>query len=393
MHRGCVLTRVAGMSAACRVGVGIAIAMLLWSLLRHKPHKRMSTIAYWKQIGFDAVHEVVSDLHLTSDERFDLDSIRINANRVGVRLPVKYSVGVCTHAVLLHHHTRRHHSLECGPIHHYQKSNRFINKHLALAVDLSFGGFQHDIIAGLPVAAMLLHWVLQHPSDRAFLCSAIVCDILRHSVPPSSVIQLADDPAAYPLTALSLRIAFNEWSRENLTDLSYPVGAYSLARRVPVPLSTSRTHVLYLSRGGPGSSRYLDNEQAVIAALRKWCGGKHKTLLVMEHRNPPVWNVSEVRAAFRGASHVVGLHGGALANLVYCVQGARVVEINNEAQGDGQYWRRDYFATMALALGLRYDRLPTPFPMLYRDPANKRNHFTLSEDMLRALIALLEGMG
>ena len=59
----------------------------------------------------------------------------------------------------------------------------------------------------------------------------------------------------------------------------------------------------------------------------------------------------EQLAAFREASHVVGVHGAALTHLVLCAPGTRVLEIHHPLYGTPP------FAMMAAAIGLDYATL------------------------------------
>ena len=54
---------------------------------------------------------------------------------------------------------------------------------------------------------------------------------------------------------------------------------------------------------------------------------------------------------FHGATVVLGLHGGAFANIGFCRENTTVIEINL-----GSIWRRDCYAVMALANQLIYHR-------------------------------------
>jgi len=61
----------------------------------------------------------------------------------------------------------------------------------------------------------------------------------------------------------------------------------------------------------------------------------------------------EQRDLYHSASIVLGLHGGAFANMAFCNPNVTIIEINN-----GGPWRRDIFCCMALALQFNYFRFP-----------------------------------
>ncbi len=66
---------------------------------------------------------------------------------------------------------------------------------------------------------------------------------------------------------------------------------------------------------------------------------------------PGAMPYDEQLAAFRAASHVVGAHGAALAHIVLCPPGARVLELFHPLYGTWAY------AMLAAACGLDYAAL------------------------------------
>ena len=74
---------------------------------------------------------------------------------------------------------------------------------------------------------------------------------------------------------------------------------------------------LYLSRGD-ASGRQLVNEAALIEILAP---------LGFEVVTPGAMSYADQLAAFRDASHIVAVHGAALAHLVLCAPGTRVLEL------------------------------------------------------------------
>ncbi len=99
-----------------------------------------------------------------------------------------------------------------------------------------------------------------------------------------------------------------------------------------------RTKKLFLSRED-AASRQLVNEAEVAAMLHP-----HG----FERIVPGQMSVCEQAAAFAQATHVVGLHGAALANLAFCAPGTQVLEIFHPLYGTYAY------AALAPALGLHY---------------------------------------
>ncbi len=85
-----------------------------------------------------------------------------------------------------------------------------------------------------------------------------------------------------------------------------------------------RPRVLYLSRGKAGNSiRWLDNEDALVAALKKLCETRNWHLEVAPHETTPVSSSttsSRTVQMFHNAAAVVGLHGGAFSNIIFCAR-------------------------------------------------------------------------
>mgnify|MGYP003886576831 CR=1 FL=1 len=84
-------------------------------------------------------------------------------------------------------------------------------------------------------------------------------------------------------------------------------------RRLFPPASAPRTRRIYLPRR---NNRYPENESALAARL---ASAGFETL------DPAT--TSDLRHHLAQASHVVGVHGAALANLVFCAPGTRILEL------------------------------------------------------------------
>jgi hypothetical protein len=89
-------------------------------------------------------------------------------------------------------------------------------------------------------------------------------------------------------------------------------------------------------------------------------------------------SVTEQIELFRHASFVIGAHGAALANLVFCPPGAKVIEL----APDSGY--RPFFALIASKLGLTHGILPCTIP-----GGNFFGDLRVHKDRLAALLRLL----
>jgi capsular polysaccharide biosynthesis protein len=97
---------------------------------------------------------------------------------------------------------------------------------------------------------------------------------------------------------------------------------------------------LYVSRGTRRNTRYVTNEQEVLAAL---------VPLGFECVDPGTHSVAEQIRLFSEAELVVGAHGAGLTNLAFCTEGAGVVELFPPDYVNVCYW-----ALCNAAGGLRY---------------------------------------
>jgi hypothetical protein len=125
-------------------------------------------------------------------------------------------------------------------------------------------------------------------------------------------------------------------------------GLLRLRERLATPFASpsERRTVVYTSRAGAGSVRAVVNEAELIAALRAEVGDD---LFVFDGDGMSVREQIEV---FRGARLVVGPHGAALTNILWCSPGAAVVELPVVPRV------LNHFAHMALALDLSYRAVP-----------------------------------
>jgi capsular polysaccharide biosynthesis protein len=102
--------------------------------------------------------------------------------------------------------------------------------------------------------------------------------------------------------------------------------------RGTLPDSTERIERIYLSRRG---SRSIANEQELIALLQ-----------VLHCDEFPVWRQAQIFAA---AKIVVGLHGAALTNIIFCQPGTRVIEIFSPDYIAPYYWSLSNIAQLCYA--------------------------------------------
>jgi hypothetical protein len=280
-----------------------------------------------------------------------------DAHAVAVRqqlvLPGKYSVGTCPRALIKSSPSI---TVSCNSA---QPSDAVVvDRDCAVAYHFPHNFiFQHDMINGLSIAGLLTDWVRQDAASRAFLCSPRLCEILRALdwVTPENIVEVAQVPNN--MFFRSIRLAYVKWhdGSEPVTFYSYPIGS-----SFPVLAYVSKTFagvppqntLLFLSRGGPGSKRYIVNEHEVVAALSSWASLHGVPFQNFPHNNVPLdaKQRQEQQALFYHAKYVVGLHGGSFSNIVYCNTRATVIEINS------CHMRRDCFATMAVIRGLNYVR-------------------------------------
>jgi capsular polysaccharide biosynthesis protein len=137
-------------------------------------------------------------------------------------------------------------------------------------------------------------------------------------------------------------------------------------------------HVVYAARSCAEQDRCVANEPAVIAAIRRVFAatGDTRTRVHVFHGAPDA--TRDAIRLFRKADVVIGPHGGALANIVFCAASTSVLEFCLS-----QAWAR-YFAHLALALDQDYWVLPP------RNVTGYNHHMhidvALLEDTLRAML-------
>lgn len=113
---------------------------------------------------------------------------------------------------------------------------------------------------------------------------------------------------------------------------------------VPVPIKNPN-RLIYISRGDASRNRRVENEPQLEAALSE---------LGFESVQLSPLTIYEKAHVFNSASIIVAVHGGGLANLVYCQPGTKVLEIFPD-----QYVRHAYY-DIADKRGLQYDYMLLP---------------------------------
>ena len=111
-----------------------------------------------------------------------------------------------------------------------------------------------------------------------------------------------------------------------------------------------RTTVVLASRHAD-ESRALGNQEAIAAALAHVAAQRNLEFALFDGR---VTTLPETVDLFGSAALVVGVHGAGLANALFCVEGAALLELSLPEPEFGEY------AHLAGALGLHYASVPLP---------------------------------
>ena len=114
--------------------------------------------------------------------------------------------------------------------------------------------------------------------------------------------------------------------------------------------SRGRTTVVLASRHAD-ESRALGNQEAIAAALAHVAAQRNLEFALFDGR---VTTLPETVDLFGSAALVVGVHGAGLANTLFCVEGAALLELSLPEPEFGE------FRHLAGALGLAYASVPLP---------------------------------
>jgi hypothetical protein len=204
----------------------------------------------------------------------------------------------------------------------------------------------------LPSIGMSLSWLREaHEILRiTVICERFVCDYIKF-VLPQIQLYVADsrrgresfEHLIVPIPQFGFvvkKVFWNQWD-------SYPCGSYfpfihtfnEVQYRPSDPIK-----VLFLTRArGYSGHRILGNEELLLHHLKQIKGHQ---ITLFRHTT-----IEEDAKAFNEADVVVGLHGGAFSNIVYCRRQTIVIEMNIPEEPG-----RQCFGYMSHNLQLRYHR-------------------------------------
>ncbi len=206
------------------------------------------------------------------------------------------------------------------------------------AVVHSSRNYYHWLVQGLPMTSMVTDAIDAASIDRFLVVPApppfILESLLRLGVPTDRVTEMAEPAPAYRAERLLVGTVRRHWSPPPRWALDRVRGLFEpeLAR----PAAEDR---IYIRRGEGHARRRILNEPELVAALRE-IGFREVAMEGM--------TVAEQAALFAGAQAIVGLHGAALANIVFARPQTVTVEILPTNAVVPTYF------TIAHELGLRY---------------------------------------
>ena len=267
-----------------------------------------------------------------------------------------------------------------------------VDRDLAVGYDPAHITFQHDMITGISHAAFFLDWALGAPGRRGVLCHKVVCEVLRAATGSTEVPQ---ERGLLPKLFWAPSLRYNRAPNDTAMDgcEPFPLGSFwpvevflrQVRRRgkLKPPRSDAPT-ILYLSRGTKSNSiRWLDNEEELVTHLRAFARSRGWRVEVMPHETVAVsaaTTSARTISSFFHAAAVVGLHGGAFSNIVFCHRRAVVLEINNNVKA------RECFSGISVSRGLQYVRFQPQREFWYQS----WDHFALHPREMRQITALLE---
>ncbi len=223
-----------------------------------------------------------------------------------------------------------------------------VERDLAVGYDPAHISFQHDMITGLSHASFFVKWAQQQPTKRGILCHKVVCEILK-AVHPG--VPMERGPMAKLFWAPSVRYVRAPGDTTMDGCEPYPLGSFwpvevflrqvLRAGRMKMP-AKDVPRILYLSRGTKSTSiRWLDNEEQFVERLRSFAKERGWKVDVVPHETVAVsvatTNAKTISQFFTAAA-VVGLHGGAFSNIVFCHQRAVILELNNNLKVSAPPW-------------------------------------------------------
>ena len=207
------------------------------------------------------------------------------------------------------------------------------------------------------------HWTLQlvprfHLVSKAINPAEVDHWILPAKLPPYVVqwLDILGIPEAKRVQAIPGKIACERLIAASIPAPNRCVPAWALdyirSRALPEIRDRSTPRIFYIARNPKDKRRILNRPEFYR--------------IVQEHDIPMVEldgkSVREQIELFNGADLIISLHGAALANIVYCKPGARLIEILPKNLTFPCYYK------MSQALGIRHDisiglepRVPFPF--------------------------------
>jgi hypothetical protein len=150
-----------------------------------------------------------------------------------------------------------------------------------------------------------------------------------------------------------------------------PWKVYGL-RGLPFSGKQNQHRRIYLSRAR-AAVRRIANEKQISEVMR------HRNFEIVEPENLS-WR--EQANLFAGASVIVAPHGAALANIVFCQLGTRVVEISTRAGYRDWYWQ------LAAVAGLSYEVLEAQRSRSFSGPYENADMIVSPENLERLLESL-----
>lgn len=245
-----------------------------------------------------------------------------------------------------------------------------------IGVDPLYGSSPtHDRINSLPVLNMSLQiWEeLSRPSDVNVMCAIpSQCALLQRSRRSIGIVEedIPGEILGYHFEHMIMPFVLDDPKSLHNT-LIYPPSSYEVGKEEVILSGSSRSdrYVLFLSREfqttrslpGEAGERFLQllnetlrssSSRLGLRVFRKRSGVEGKS------------GVDKDAQLFRGAAAVIGIHGGAFQNLIFCLPGTVVIEIHSI-----NFEGRLQFTSMAYAQGHRYYAyIPSQGPWSVRLP-------------------------
>jgi len=250
---------------------------------------------------------------------------------------------------------------------HLPKS-RLLTGRIAIGVTPeASGNYYHWLLDLVPRVLLLKHAAQNFSNYDALLLNGSRANYEREilaalGVPPEKIryvdsrerFQIAS--AVFPSMDINV---IAPWKVHGLRDLPFS-GKQNQHRR------------LYLSRAR-AAVRRIANENEISEILR------HRNFEIVEAENLS-WR--EQANLFAGASVIVAPHGAALANIVFCKPGTRVVEISTRAGYGDWYWQ------LAAVAGLSYEVLEAQRSGSFSGPYENADMIVSRENLERLLESL-----